>query len=114
MKTISRNQARELIDNRDDLTVVEVLGEEYFNKFHLPGAHHVPLDESFAENIQAVAPDPSRPVLVYCLDTECDAAPRAARKMEQLGYTRVFDYEAGKADWKEAGLPIERPSGVSA
>ena len=114
MKTISRQQARELVDNRDDLTVVEVLGEDQFNRFHLPGAHNVPLGDSFAENIRKVAPEPGAPVLLYCRDAECDASPKAAKTMEQMGYTRVFDYEAGKADWKEAGLPIEEPSAASA
>lgn len=112
MQTISRNQTRELIRKRGDLTVVEVLNEESFHRFHLPGAVNVPLDDSFAANIQKAAPSLSRPVLLYSRDAECDAAPRAARMMERLGYTRVFDYEAGKADWKEAGLPVEDPSGV--
>jgi rhodanese-related sulfurtransferase len=25
-----------------------------------------------------------------------------------LGYTNVREYAAGKKDWKEAGLPVER------
>jgi hypothetical protein len=44
---------------------------------------------------------------VYCYDTDCDASPKAARRMEDLGYQTVYDYEAGKVDWKEAGLPVE-------
>ena len=49
----------------------------------------------------------SRTVIVYCLNAECDASPKAVRRMEKLGYKNVFDYEAGKVDWKEAGLPVE-------
>lgn len=114
MQTISRSQARDLIDNRENVTVVEVLDEKYFNKFHLPGAENVPLDDSFAENIRKVAPNLEDPVLLYCLDADCQASPRAARLMEELGYTAVYDYEAGKVDWKEAGFPIEEPSQTSA
>jgi rhodanese-related sulfurtransferase len=114
MQTISRNQARELIENNDDLTIVEVLDAESFNRFHLPGAYHVPLNDAFSRNIQNVAPDVHAPVLLYSRDAECEASPEAASLMEQIGYTAVYDYEAGKADWKEAGLPIEEPSGASA
>lgn len=114
MHTISREQARDLIDHEENLTVVEALPEKYYNKFHLPGAQNVPLDDSFTESIQSIAPDLSAPVLVYCMDTECDAATKAAAIMEELGYTRIYDYEAGKVDWKEAGLPIEEPSDSSA
>jgi CBS domain-containing protein len=34
-------------------------------------------------------------------------SPRAASRLETLGFGRVFDYVAGKADWMAAGLPVE-------
>ena len=34
-------------------------------------------------------------------------SPRAAWRLESLGFTQVFDYVAGKADWFAAGLPRE-------
>ncbi|MCA9108539.1 MAG: rhodanese-like domain-containing protein [Planctomycetaceae bacterium] len=107
---MSREEARQLIDERDDLVVVETLDEKYFRKFHLPGARNVPLNEGFEGNIADVAPETDTPILVYCMDAECEASSKAARKLEQLGYTEVFDYEAGKVDWMEAGLPVEENS----
>jgi hypothetical protein len=34
-------------------------------------------------------------------------SPRAAWRLETLGFDQVYDYEAGKADWGAAGLPRE-------
>ncbi len=34
-------------------------------------------------------------------------SPRAAVRLETLGFTQVFDYAAGKADWTSSGLPTE-------
>lgn len=34
-------------------------------------------------------------------------SPRAAWRLESIGFTRVYDYVAGKADWGAAGLPRE-------
>jgi CBS domain-containing protein len=34
---------------------------------------------------------------------------RAAWRLESLGFTDVYDYAAGKADWRAAGLPTEGP-----
>jgi CBS domain-containing protein len=34
-------------------------------------------------------------------------SPRAAWRLETLGFTHVFDYVAGKADWFASGLPRE-------
>jgi CBS domain-containing protein len=34
-------------------------------------------------------------------------SPRAACRLESLGFTAVYDYTAGKADWLAAGLTTE-------
>jgi Mg/Co/Ni transporter MgtE len=34
-------------------------------------------------------------------------SPRAASRLEGLGFAQVYDYTAGKADWASFGLPIE-------
>ncbi len=34
-------------------------------------------------------------------------SPRAAVRLETLGFAQVFDYAASKADWTSAGLPTE-------
>ncbi len=35
-------------------------------------------------------------------------SPRAAWRLEQLGFQAVYDYRLGKADWMAAGLPTIR------
>lgn len=37
-------------------------------------------------------------------------SPRAACRLEQLGFTDVYDYVPGKSDWMAAGLPREGES----
>jgi len=106
MTEIDRDQLKRMIDE-NAVTVVEVLDADNFDKFHLPGAINVPLSDDFEDDIQVTVPDKTSPVVVYCLDEDCKASPEAAEKMEDLGYERVYDYEAGKMDWKNAGLPIE-------
>ncbi len=107
MRTISREEVKKKIAQDRNCTLVEALSMDDYDEFHLPGAISVPLQENFAQQIQKAIPDKNRTVIVYCLNAECDASPKAVRKMERLGYTNVYDYEAGKVDWKEAGLPIE-------
>jgi predicted transcriptional regulator len=36
-------------------------------------------------------------------------SPRAAWRLEQLGFSAVYDYTAGKVDWLAAGQPTEGP-----
>jgi len=37
-------------------------------------------------------------------------SPRAACQLERFGFEQVYDYVAGIADWRAAGLPIEGDS----
>lgn len=108
MQTIDRESLRAKMVSTDDLMVVEVLPKESYNKFHIPGAINVPVgSDDFDTRIQ-VAANKDDEVVVYCQNSDCDASPRAAEKMEKLGFTSVFDYEAGKDDWRDAGLPVEQ------
>src|SRR5579864_1009170 len=34
-------------------------------------------------------------------------APRAAARLETLGFSNVYEYKPGKLDWMAAGLPVE-------
>ena len=38
-------------------------------------------------------------------------SPRAASRLESIGFEEVYDYVAGKADWGSAGLPLEGAEG---
>jgi Mg/Co/Ni transporter MgtE len=38
-------------------------------------------------------------------------SPRAAARLAALGFTRVYDYVAGKADWGSLNLPLEGRAG---
>jgi hypothetical protein len=38
-------------------------------------------------------------------------SPRAACRLDALGFEQVYDYSLGKADWKAAGEPLEGSSG---
>ena len=107
MFKITRQELKQRIDGGWNPILIETLQPEQYREFHLPGAINVPLDENFEQRIQESAPDRIRSVVVYCYSRECPASAEAARRMDQLGYTNVYDYEDGKTDWKEAGLPIE-------
>lgn len=88
------------------LTLVEALGPDWWADAHLPGAVNVPA--SMVEQLAPqLLPDPYRPLVVYASRSCAEAGPAAAA-LEALGYRHVHVYEAGKEDWIEAGLPVDR------
>jgi rhodanese-related sulfurtransferase len=101
---IDRDELQRLLEAGAQL--VEVLPRHEYDEEHLPGALHLPLKHLDAGAAGAL--DRSRPVIVYCWDALCDMSPRAAWRLERLGFGPVHDYGAGKVDWMAAGLPTVR------
>lgn len=102
---VDRDEAQRMVEAGAQL--VEVLPEHEYAEEHLPGALHLPLKRLDAGTARALL-DASRPVIVYCWDALCDMSPRAAWRLERLGFGPVYDYAAGKVDWMASGLPTVR------
>ena len=101
---IDRDEVQRLLrDERAQL--IEVLPREAYDEAHLPDAMSLPLTE--LTRARADRLDRERPVVAYCYDFACDLSPRAAWRLEALGFRNVYHYIGGKADWMAAGLPIE-------
>ncbi len=86
--------------------LVEALPEKYYRDGHLPGAILLPHDEVRAR-AGDVLPEKNDFIVVYCANTACQNSRIAAQTLASMGYTNVAEYEEGKQDWIEAGLPIE-------
>jgi rhodanese-related sulfurtransferase/CBS domain-containing protein len=89
----------------DGAQLVEVLPADRYAKQHLPGAINIPLKELDASTTAVL--DKRNPVVVYCADYLWDLSPRAACRLETLGFEQVYDYVPGKVDWLARGLPTE-------
>ncbi len=111
VKEITRGELKAKLDRGEQVVLVETLGPRYYEDAHLPGAINIPHTE-----VHELAPemllDKSAEIVVYCSNRACQNSPQAARRLDALGYENVYDYEEGKQDWVEAGLPTE--SGAAA
>lgn len=104
--TISRDEIKGKLDRKESFVILEALPEKYWRHSHLPGAISFPHDQVEALAPQLL-PDKAADIVVYCANAACKNSGIAAEVLTALGYTRVRAYEAGKADWVEAGYPIE-------
>lgn len=104
MKTITKDELKKKLEN-DNIYLIEVLDEEEFKKSHIKGAINIPLKKIGTEAKQRF--NEADEIVVYCSNYDCSASPTAAKKLENLGFKNVFDYEGGKKEWKEAGMPME-------
>lgn len=103
MKPISRDELKTMNDTEhEDFVLINVLPREAFNKGHIRTSINIPVEEkSFVELVEAVSGSKERKIVVYCASFDCDASPRAAKILEDAGFTQVYDYEGGTKDWFE-------------
>jgi rhodanese-related sulfurtransferase len=106
MNTITRQELQTRLSD-PSLVLLEALPERYYREGHLPGARLFPV-ETARELARKVAAKQDTPIVVYCASETCQNSHQVAKLLGDVGYTNVSVYAGGKADWQEAGLPIER------
>src|SRR5690625_4309111 len=83
-----------------DYVLINVLPQDGLNQDHIRTSVNVPVDEdNFTSRVEQIAGSKEREVVVYCASFDCDASTRAAEKLQQEGFTQVYDYEGGTKDW---------------
>lgn len=104
-KTVTADELKKKIDRGDDFHLVETLLPGEYEKWHLPGAINIHFNKIGGEARKRFREDDE--IIVYCHDEKCNASPIAAKKLESMGFTRVYEFSGGKSAWKNAGYPTE-------
>lgn len=81
--------------------IINALAKDAFLDKHIPGSINIPTGN--AEIAKEIIPFMDAEIVVYCANSDCDASPKLAQKLEEMGYTHVSDFEEGLAGWKKAG-----------
>jgi len=87
---------------KKSLYVVNVLDEKLYNECHIEGSVNVPFTQvkSWAQTI-----DKNAEVVMYCANYACTASGIGAKQLIDMGFKKVWAYEAGMHDWFKNGLP---------
>ena len=80
MGTITTEEVKEILDNKNENYVLIDVREDYeFNEGHIPGAVNIPLG-----NIDSITFSTSRTIIVYCKSG--NRSNEAAIKLKNMGY----------------------------
>ena len=108
MQTLTAEQLRRVIEGPQNVPVINVLDQESYERKHIPDSVSVPLSEpNFVDQVSEQVSERTDPVVVYCASSSCDASERAAKQLEQAGFTGVRDFTDGVQGWEKAGYRLE-------
>lgn len=87
---------------------VDARPDTFYAQGHILNALSLPVKSTSASITNSIPmPHPYRLIIVYCDDEHCDAADAMARKLDRLGYDKLFVLEGGWRAWTQANLPVE-------
>jgi len=97
---VTIERARELIENRPDMVILDVRTEGEFEDGHLGGAINIPVDD-LEQRIGEL--DDKDEILVYCRIG--NRSTRAIGILRDNDFTKLYHMVDGMEGWKAAGHP---------
>ena len=95
-KEVSRVELASLVEKKQAF-VVDVNGEESFQKHHVPTAIH--FETNRAKFAQLLPKEKTSLIVAYCGGPKCNAWKEAAEEACKLGYTNVRHFKGGISGW---------------
>ncbi len=96
-------EVKQWMDNRQEITLVDVREESEWARGHLPGAVHSA--GVIERDIEGAFPDKDSRLVLYCGG---GLPPLQADNLQQMGYTNVVSMDGGWRGWTEAGFPVDK------
>lgn len=112
IKTIDAPAFAEKIKNTQNPQILDVRTPEEFESEHIENAKNINwLGDSFSTN--ATSLDKTKPVFVYCKSG--GRSTKAAAKLQELGFTTIYELDGGFLKWEAAGLskPMDKIIGMN-
>lgn len=93
---ISAEEAKKMMDEKEDIIILDVRTEEEYQEGHIYGAILIP-DNEITETAESILTDKSATILVYCRSGRRSA--NASKELSELEYTNIYDF-GGINNWK--------------
>ncbi len=95
-RQVTKEEARVLIEEKDDLVIIDVRTLQEYNEGHILGAKLFPIDSLYIDK-ELLMQYKEKPVLVYCR-TKNRAVP-AAEELKKWGFIEVYTMIDGYSTW---------------
>jgi thioredoxin len=108
-ESIAPKEFAEKIKTTEKPQILDVRTPDEFESEHIENAANVNWNsDDFAAKAESY--DKSKPVFVYCLSG--GRSKKAAAKLQELGFTTVYELDGGFLNWSEAGFANPTPTQI--
>lgn len=91
-------------NQKQSIVVINVLDKQLYDDCHIPHSIQLSMDDvdTYAQTI-----DKDTEIVIHCSNYMCTSSDYVAAQFAQKGFTKVYVYEAGIAEWYQQGYPVE-------
>lgn len=101
-KTVTPKEAKNLIENRNDLLLIDVRGQDELTQGYIEGSTLMPL---WAIIKGTQRPPRNKPILLICAVGGRSLA--LGKLMSKNGWNEVYNLKGGISAWKKENLPLK-------
>jgi rhodanese-related sulfurtransferase len=101
-KTVTPQEAKNMIESRDDLLLIDVRGQDELSQGYIQGSTMMPLWDIIKGTQR---PPKDKPILLICAVGGRSLA--LGQIMSKSGWNEVYNLKGGISAWKEAHLPVK-------
>ena len=101
-KTVTPQEAQKMIENRNDLLLIDVRGQDELNEGYIEGSTLMPLWDIIKGTQR---PPKNKPILLICAVGGRSLA--LGQLMSKNGWNEVYNLKGGISAWKDAHLPLK-------
>jgi rhodanese-related sulfurtransferase len=98
---VDSKTARDIMDEKDDLVILDVRTVTEYESGHLEGAINIPV-EGLSQRLSEL--DPKDEILVYCRTG--NRSTNAVRILKTNGFEKLYHMDGGITAWRNEGFPV--------
>lgn len=103
---VSAEEVVELTLSRPELVIIDSRKKSEYSKGHIEGAVNLLNTATRREDLAALCPDKTTPIVFYCNGIRCLRSSDAIHKAMGWGYRNVFWFRGGWKEWADKRLPV--------
>lgn len=96
----------ELVENHDDLIMIDSRISGDRKQGYIEGSVGLPDIDTNCDSLAKVIPNKKHITLFYCNGVKCGRSVKAVNIALSCGYSNLFWFRGGYAEWLEKGYPV--------
>jgi len=105
---VSAEQLLEKAEELSDLIVIDSRIAVDREQGFIPESISLSDEETSCHSLSEIIPNKAHPTLFYCNGIKCGRSAKAVKIAVDCGYTHLYWFRGGYAEWKQKDYPVEK------